>query len=255
MTGKSVPYAASTFGILPKIECHPEQERKLMAIIGEAKGKGIDFDILAIPPDLDDLMKGCKVVAEEAVRWLLHRKVYSSRADELRAMTKAEAGAPVRTTMEQLRDILPGTDTFPPWPQLRAEMLEGDPFSEGPELVGDGDASKKDDWDRRLHPGVLKKTLSDLLELMDRLAAKAEGTKPPEVPERRFVEHLAHHWTVQLGLPIKNNGGRFGKFVKQVLLLVPADLWTHLRFGSFDGHIRQVIDKFDDKSGPKIVVE
>jgi hypothetical protein len=224
-----------------------------MAIVGEAKGKGIDFDTLSIPPDLDDLMRGCKVVAEESVRWLLHRKVYSSSADELRAMTKV--GAPLRTMMEQLRDTLPGTDAFPPWPQLRAEMLDGDPFSEGPELDGDGDASKKDDWDRRLHPGVVKKTLNDLLELMDRLAEKAQGTKPREVPERRFVEHLAHYWTVLLKLPIKNNGRRFEKFVKQVLLLVPAELWTQLRFGSFDGHIRQVIDKFDDKSGPKIVVE
>jgi hypothetical protein len=128
---------------------------------------------------------------------------------------------------------------------MRKEFTGADPFSN----ASDGDEAREDEWDDRLHPRHVNVALGQYLHLMDQLERKFAGTRPPQVPERMFVQTLAHYWTENLKLPIEISRrnrqvqGHFVEFVRAVLTLYPREQLKKVYpiervvLGTLDGHI------------------
>jgi hypothetical protein len=258
-------------GLKPRIRCSAKHKLALGRIIRSA---GYVKQPYGSPVAIEDLFRNdARTVAEvaaDAVSWLVYYKAFSTPIPELRAMVRSKRAGPLRKAMETLAALLPDAGVPLLWRLLRAQYAGGDPFAI--DLRRDGDMAKEDDWDRRLHPAILRETVCQILRLMDELDSKARGTRPPEVPERMFVETLARYWTEDLKLLLKNGRwptgrtkgkneprsqeneqcGPFADFVRKVaelypeeylLVAFPKQRHKYLRLASMDGHIRAVADK------------
>ena len=189
-------------GQQPRIRCLWRHKRALFAIVRRAGHVNKRYE-----SPLEEILNhnDVRTVADEAVeavQRLVYLKVYSTPTAEFRAMIRSERPGPLRKALETLEELLPDAGTPPPWDLLRAQYAGGDPFTD--DLRRDGDITKGDDWDRRLHPVILRDGIREILKSMNELENKMSGTRPPEVPERMFVETLGHYWAVNLGLPLKN---------------------------------------------------
>jgi hypothetical protein len=148
---------------------------------------------------------------------------------------------------------------------MKAEYTGGDPFGEG--LAQDGDLAREDLWNEQLHPRHFKENVRTYLSVMDSLVAKSTGRRPPEIAERKFVEHLAQYWTQTLGLAVLNGRGpgeqgkqqgAFADFVRavadlywKIVLELPDGSRYKLKIGSLEGHIRAVADQIRKKRPQK----
>jgi hypothetical protein len=246
------PFLPSRSRMVPRIKCPPKVAEEIKAITRAAGHVEVSC---SGPAMLEDLFRRDTTEAvEDAVACLLSRKLFSTPIPKFRLMVRNKQ---LRKALKILEAELPDNDFEAPWAQMRAEYTGGDPFAEG--LAGDGDTEKEDEWARLLHPRVLRQVAQTYLSLMASLEAKVGGSRPPEVPEQRFVEGLAQHWTEELGLTLKNGRGpgrqqqgAFAELVRTTLnfyrqLLqddtIPDDIRKRLSVGPMDGHIRAVVDK------------
>lgn len=237
-------------GKLPEIELKADQRAELHRILRDAGASQSTC--------LDNLLNGAGSVEQVVVGALTNlafAKVYSFSIPRLRAMVSGNAAnnnlrsnTALRRAMEKLVALIPDVDVMPPWAQMREEYTTS----------ADGtDEARRDEWDQRLHPRMIKQALKDSLSIMDRLNKKVAGTKPFQVPERRFVEVLADFWLNDCDLPLtvsRVSGtlkGPFADFVRAAQDAYPRNLRTFyessrhadLVLGSLDGHIRDVVDE------------
>jgi hypothetical protein len=256
------PFAGFQGGWLPRIKADDNQRRRIEDIVSRAIERAIKKDPQArafheSKSVWDHVFSGPSAAvdaAEQAVSFLVHRKVFSVPAPEFRAMVqgKGELGK-LRRAIQRLVDRLPDTDASPPWCQMRSQFTGGDPFAV--DLSRCGDPDREEDWLRRFHPGILKQMLHEYLRLMDVLVVLSKGTRPFEVPEREFVRSLAACWTQRLGLETtagrggsSEPKGDFPDFVRAALDLYPTealkaeypDRHKDIKLGPLAGHIREV---------------
>jgi hypothetical protein len=250
-------FAPFRAGRLPRIKCPAETEQRLIEIARSAGYIGASPGSRATLEDILEGIYAASAVAQEAITWLVHRKVDSTPVAEFRAMVSDKSR--LRKTLEQLAELLPDTDAGVPWAQMRTEFIGGNPFSDG--LAAEGDAAKEEEWEKLLHPRKIRLAAIEHLRLIRELEDKARGTRPHQVPEKMFVQTLAHFWTNGLRLPIqiKRRGGGFQgyfvDFVEKVVTLYPlkelkkAFPGERVALGSLTGHLLAV--EREHKSRPK----
>jgi len=225
-------------------------KRRLVAIVLHAKhSEKCDFELNSFTLDVNELLG----MVQSAVSRLDNRKMFSMPPARFRAILRGEKTSSLprdmpslRSAIEQLIELLPANEYMPPWPQMRAQFSGGNPFSDGSDRVGE--KSREEFWADHLHPATMKKALTEYISLMDQLRELSAGTRPPQVPERMFVEELAEYWTTSLGLPIRNGRGpgerqrgQFAEFVREARKLhVQHPDHPELNIASLDGHTRSV---------------
>lgn len=222
------------------IKATKEQAEKLRSIVDgamAAAGKP------ALGSSLEDLLDRDPVtVVEQAVAHLLREKTYRVTVAEFRSMVRRRKASDLRKALERLAKLLPETDSFPPWYQMRAVFTGGDPFAD--DLSHDGDMDKEDEWRERYAPGILLDAVRQHLTLMDRLEDELAKGRPVEVPTRRFVEVLAAYWKSTLGLQVvlsRADGpqrGRFQDFVNAARDVLPQGF----KIGTLYSYIRDCSD-------------
>ena len=111
-------YAGFAARQLPKIKITKEQADKIRGVVNGAlikRGKPKLGNSLADLLDHDPV-----TVVKQAVEHLVSEKVYSVPVAEFRAMVRKRRPSDLRKTLERLAKLLPETDAFPPWWQMRA---------------------------------------------------------------------------------------------------------------------------------------
>ena len=125
---------------LPRIKATEEQAEKLRSIVNDAL---IEVDKSPLGSSLEDILdRDPVVVVEQAIAHLIREKYYSIPVPEFRSMVRKRKQGKLRKALEHLAKLLPETDAFPPWYQMRAVFTEGDPFAD--DLRHDGDMEKED---------------------------------------------------------------------------------------------------------------
>lgn len=230
----------------PRIKATVEQAEMLRSIVADAL---IKEEKAALGSSLEDLLdRDPVVVVEQAIAELIRAKVYSTGIPELRSMVRKRKPGELRKALQALAKLLPEHErhdglVFPPWRQMRAVFTGGNPFAD--DASHDGDMGREDEWGRKYAPGVLLAAVRQHLALMDRLDEMAKGTRPVEVPERRFVEGLAEYWKSTLGLRVLesrasgNPRGDFRDFIAAARELCPKGF----KIGPLDKVVRECATK------------
>jgi hypothetical protein len=240
-------HAGFGFRFLPEIEATEEQAAAIRRIVDRALVKSWKPQLGSSPADFFD--RDPVAAVEKLVSHLVSEHRYSTGVAEFRRMVRKHPRGELRSAVQQLIKVLPGTHLFPPFQQMRAVFAGGNPFAT--DLGAIGNEEKQREWQAKFGPSVLRTVLLKYVELLDELDVRSRGTRPAEVPERTFVFALAAFWTGKLGLkPSESRAGGqprgdFRDFVETAASLCPPDV----KLRAQTTFIRQACNKYSVRNG------